>query len=151
MSAVLQLYGKNKPNESLIEILQRRGLASHKKYLRDNSYGVRLNRWGDSRKGVVYLIYFGFENIYKVGFGKDAKQRLADIDSTLSPFEMSIVHTIRTDDVYVIESSLHQYFADKWMRGEWFRFSDEDLSLIKSLKAIYVHDPEATKHITIAA
>jgi hypothetical protein len=141
--AIDWLYGKKNPNETLIEILQRRGSYWHATYVRDSERAVMRNRWRN-RGGFVYLVYFGYEDIYKIGFAQDVEKRVKEFGSVvMSPFEMRIEHVIETDDKYVIESSLHEYFAEKHMRGEWFRLSPEDVAMIKCLQAVHVHDEKA--------
>lgn len=133
-----------KTDESLMEILQRRGKYSHDGLRKEVDsllrYGDRLgHKWYD-RKGFVYVVYFGWENIYKIGLAKNVERRMGLIGTVEAPMPMKLEHVIATDDMFVVESSLHQYFADDRMGGEWFRLSPAELAMIKSIQAINIHD-----------
>lgn len=89
--------------------------------------------------GFVYLMYFGMGNIYKIGVSKNPVNRLGIFKDVLSPFEMRIEHLIESDDVWFVEESLHEFFIQKNLRGEWFTLDHDDIELIKGLKGIYIY------------
>jgi Meiotically up-regulated gene 113 len=47
------------------------------------------------------------------------------------PHEVTLIHSIETDDMVGLEALLHERYADKRMNGEWFALSDEDVNEIK--------------------
>ena len=49
------------------------------------------------------------------------------------PFEIELVHTIKTDDMVEIERFLHEKFADQRTNGEWFCLSDDDIEWLKDI------------------
>jgi len=134
-------------DESLIEILQRRGKDAHARLRRDFDrrlkYGHSMAHQWYGHRGFVYVVYFGFQNIYKIGVAKDVPGRMNSMGAVEAPFTMNVEHTIATDDMFVVESSLHQYFNDDRMGGEWFRLSLNQLALVKSIQEIFIHDKEA--------
>lgn len=80
--------------------------------------------------GFVYLIHNATQDTYKIGKSKDPVKRLSQL-RTSSPDEIAIVCTIETSDMDRLEGELHQEFADKHIRGEWFRLTQPDVEYIK--------------------
>lgn len=80
--------------------------------------------------GFVYLIHNATQSTYKIGKSKDPVKRLSQL-RTSSPDEIAIVCTIETSDMDRLEGELHQHFADKHIRGEWFRLTPSDVEYIK--------------------
>ncbi len=80
--------------------------------------------------GHVYLMKCGPH--CEIGASKDPDLRLAQL-STKPPFDIELLHTIPTDDMYTLESKLHDRFADKRKNGEWFELAPEDVEYIKGL------------------
>ncbi|MBX3379532.1 MAG: hypothetical protein KF805_05530 [Phycisphaeraceae bacterium] len=49
---------------------------------------------------------------------------------TLTPHELVILHRIKTDDSYGIETYWHKRFGEKWMKWEWFNLDEADVKVI---------------------
>lgn len=81
--------------------------------------------------GFVYVIYIdsGLEKIYKIGMAKRFDARF-DQHQCASPFDICVAVCYFTGSMRVEEKTLHAMFADKRMRGEWFKLEDADLDLI---------------------
>ena len=81
--------------------------------------------------GYVYLLSspFGF---YKIGCSTKPKNRLMTFGVQL-PFEVDCLCTIYTGDMYGLEHQLHERFAEKRSKGEWFELSESDVDYIKGL------------------
>jgi Meiotically Up-regulated Gene 113 (MUG113) protein len=47
--------------------------------------------------------------------------------------DIEIVHTIKTDDMFDLETTLHSHFANKRVKGEWFNLAPKDIEFIKGL------------------
>ena len=77
----------------------------------------------------IYLIesYSDFENIYKIGYSKNPKQRIKEL-KTAHPHELTILYEFPTKHGRKVESSLHRLFKHKCYDGEWFRLNEEDIS-----------------------
>ena len=84
-----------------------------------------------SLSGYVYLLQSPSGN-YKIGRTSNPDDRLKTFSVKL-PFEVEYVCVIQTDDMYALESNLHQRFWDKRVNGEWFTLSPEDVAHIKGL------------------
>lgn len=84
-----------------------------------------------SSAGFLYVIYIdsGLERIYKVGMAKRFDARF-DQHQCASPFDICVALCYFVGNMRTEERSLHAAFADKRVRGEWFRLGDEDLRSI---------------------
>lgn len=78
--------------------------------------------------GYVYLAYDHIRTAYKIGFTKN------EVWQTMMAFKRA---NAGVDLAYAFcgtdhdESDLHQKFIDKWVSGEWFFLSAEDVQWIK--------------------
>lgn len=79
-------------------------------------------------EGFVYLIKSGRH--FKIGKANSVESRHRQLKIQL-PQSAVVVHRIRTDDPYGIESYWHRRFADKRLNGEWFTLSVEDVKQFK--------------------
>lgn len=72
-------------------------------------------------EGFVYLcvLKVGREKRYKVGKAVLVGRRTDQLSIQL-PEELELIHTIRTDDAFGIESYWHKRFSSKNTKGEWF-------------------------------
>lgn len=88
-----------------------------------------------TKEGFVYmgLLKIGREKRYKIGKA-DLVGRRTDQISIQLPEDMELIHTIKTDDAYGIESYWHRRFAAKNTKGEWFNLSREDIQAFKKRK-----------------
>lgn len=83
-----------------------------------------------TKSGFVYLIKR--DSDYKIGVSSKPKSRITAIQTgSASPVET--ICLIKTDDMENLELALHNRFAEKRIRGEWFNLSTEDVEYIKSL------------------
>ena len=80
-------------------------------------------------QGYVYIVKMG--EYYKVGKTLDMTCRMGEY--TLLPIEPEIVFCKKVEDYTKSERILHQHFADKRVRGEWFKLTDEDIKKAKQL------------------
>lgn len=85
-------------------------------------------------QGFIYLILVEIERFkfYKIGRTKAPIQRSSYFEVKL-PFDFEIIHIFPADNMYQAERKLHDQFADKRVRGEWFTLTDEDVTFIKSI------------------
>lgn len=82
-------------------------------------------------EGFVYLIKSGRH--FKIGKANSVDARHRQLKIQL-PQAAEVVHRIKTDDPYGIESYWHRRFADKRLNGEWFALSAEDVKAFRRRK-----------------
>lgn len=88
-----------------------------------------------SAYGFVYLAE-GHRSEYKIGRTNLVDRRLGELGA-MAPVEYRLIHEIKTDDPAGIESYWHRRFADKRMRGEWFKLTAADVRAFKRWKRLY--------------
>ena len=88
-----------------------------------------------SAYGFVYLAQ-GHRGEYKIGRTNLVDRRLGELGA-MAPIEYQLVHEIKTDDPAGVESYWHRRFADRRMRGEWFKLTAADVRAFKRWKRLY--------------
>lgn len=76
----------------------------------------------------VYLIKCSI--YYKIGFSKNPNNRLKTV-KTHNPLDVKLFATLKTDRYNEVEKELHNLFANKNSRREWFELHQEDLLTLK--------------------
>jgi hypothetical protein len=110
-------------------------IAEHQQSQRPESTGSPVDPATATKEGYVYmgLLKLGQEKRYKIGKAVLVERRTDQISLQL-PEDLELVHAIRTDDAYGIESYWHRRFAAKNSKGEWFSLSREDVQAFKRRK-----------------
>lgn len=85
----------------------------------------------NNRAGYVYLVKSS-TGYYKIGRTIDPDDRMRTFSVKL-PFEVAYEHLIKTSDMFMLESQLHNKFHKKRINGEWFILDESDVEYIKSL------------------
>lgn len=83
--------------------------------------------------GFVYLAHVETGH-FKIGLSVGPVERIKVFDTKM-PVKVSLIHTIRADDMHAAEKLLHEMFADKRHEGEWFTLDSGDTDYICSLSA----------------
>jgi hypothetical protein len=73
----------------------------------------------------VYLLRAD-NGLIKIGCTSNLQKRIADI-TIYSPCEITLIGFFRCKDFHKKEAKLHQQFAGKRIRGEWFNLDEADL------------------------
>jgi len=76
----------------------------------------------------IYLIKCSI--YYKIGFSKNPNNRLKTV-KTHNPLDVKLFATLKTDNHLKMEKELHNLFANKNSRREWFELHEEDLLQLK--------------------
>lgn len=98
--------------------LSRPTVVSALDYLAKKGHIVR-----SARAGHVYLLRVTGHDLYKVGVTTKTPEERTSQFSVKMPFETSIVGSIKSDDAYGLEKSLHGFYTAngyKRANGEWF-------------------------------
>src|SRR5688572_18714460 len=78
--------------------------------------------------GYVYIIRLGRH--CKIGITKNMRRRMISIQGS-NPEHLEIVHTIPTNNMRRAERQIHEQFASRRIRGEWFDLSDDDIAVAR--------------------
>lgn len=85
--------------------------------------------------GFVYLLK-GRGGEYKLGRAGAVDRRVSQL-ATGSSVDLEVVHEVKTDDPAGVEAYWHKRFADRRLRGEWFKLSASDVRAFKRWRRIY--------------
>lgn len=78
----------------------------------------------------VYVLHCA--DVYKIGRGRNAALRVRQIQ-TNTPFPVEHLFTIATSNAVALERELHQRFAERRVRGEWFALITDDIEYLRRL------------------
>jgi hypothetical protein len=104
-----------------------RGVLEH--WLRENA---RATNQPVKIDGYIYLLRSG--DAYKIGRARSVDDRVKQI-SPVMPYPVEILHTIPSNNVVRAERELHQQFAPKRLKGEWFNLDERDVRLLQMCNA----------------
>jgi hypothetical protein len=80
--------------------------------------------------GVVYFIRVKKSSHFKIGYTtKKAKSRLSALQ-TGCPYDLELFMCVGYDEPKSLEKHLHDCFAEKLMRGEWYNIKEEEVESI---------------------
>jgi hypothetical protein len=114
--------------ESKLEAKQR--LEDERRALKEQQRAQKQSR---SRAGYVYLLSAVHDpTLFKIGRTSNPDDRVKTFNVKL-PFPVEYVCLIQTDDMYALESELHQRYADKRVNGEFFALDEHDVTHIRQL------------------
>ena len=80
-------------------------------------------------QGYIYLIRCG--KLYKIGKADSVDARFSQLASIV-PDDLVMIHRIKTDDSFGVEAYWHKRFADKHVKGEWFKLNQVDVEIFRS-------------------
>jgi hypothetical protein len=96
----------------------------------------------------VYLV--GHPGGYtKIGIARDANNRLRNLQ-TSSPVPLRLLAFFRLPNPKGVEKTLHDYFRDKRVSGEWFNLSGHDIKQICSAFWQLDPEPQPNRPVTLA-
>src|SRR3990172_5671445 len=99
--------------------------------MRTNHRGMQMGLYVD---GYVYLAYSPRLDIYKIGRTINLEKRLHGLKHFSADGNIQYIHAIRSQSTDILESKIHQVFADKEIQvfSEWYRLDQEDIEFFKS-------------------
>jgi hypothetical protein len=92
-----------------------------------------------AKEGYVYFLATKNMFYVKVGRTVNLTSRVKTLAIQL-PFEVDLLHAIRTDDPAWLESLIHSEWRSHRANGEWFCFSADELPLVERWKQINYWD-----------
>lgn len=82
--------------------------------------------------GFVYFVRAGESDRYKIGLtSTSVKQRMRGIE-TNSPLPISLIKSIKVNDVGLCETWMHRRFCHLRVKGEWFEMSENQARAVAS-------------------
>lgn len=88
-----------------------------------------MNKKKKSRATNLYVMIDHHTGHYKIGRSDSPTKREATLLSQKSSIELLFFFPGTTNQ----EKMLHEIFKDKWVRGEWFDLTNNDLMLLKKI------------------
>lgn len=80
----------------------------------------------------LYLMHDTRNGYYKIGMSKEPQYRERTLQSEKPSIELVCTKELpRRDIARTFESALHNVFAEKRIRGEWFELSEYDVAILK--------------------
>lgn len=94
---------------------------------------LRAQRDAHERKSKASYVYLMWsDNLYKIGISIDPERRRKAVEEGLLK-PVLLICQFFTDRAWKIERGLHQRFASKRIKGEWFDLTPEDVEYIRGL------------------
>jgi hypothetical protein len=91
-------------------------------------------KWRFRRAKWLYFIMNESTGYVKIGFTYDLEERLRKIRLG-TPEPLTVIHKVETRFYAELEKMLHERFANKRLRGEWFALNEDDLNYVFSLRS----------------
>lgn len=83
--------------------------------------------------GYIYLICDPNQNTYKIGVTRNLVQDRIKKLQTGNASELHMIHTVKTEYPFRLETMLHNKFKDKKVNGEWYSLSQDDITNFKKI------------------
>lgn len=108
-------YAIRKYNEGAVE----RRMAETRKYVAENQQKK------PTKPGVVYFLSYERHGI-KIGYTRNLQGRLSQL-RIASPFPLTLIGSIETDDPEGLERYAHQFFEAYKINSEWFSIDEIEI------------------------
>ena len=89
--------------------------------------------------GYLYCFIIPELGLIKIGCSKNPNRRFKDLESAC-PFPLKKVFAYYFENVYNIEEAVQDSFKDRHHHKEWYKLSNEELTLFKLDIKIYSHN-----------
>jgi len=99
----------------------------HKRYREP----IAIPKNNRNKAGYVYLLRGG--DYYKIGLSANPNRRIVKEIQPKLPFEVEIIATLQTENMFDLEKMLHTAFSHRRTNGEWFELEPHDVRWIKNL------------------
>lgn len=90
--------------------------------------------------GDLYVVWAVGTSLYKIGVSGNFARRFKDLAAS-SPLPLLTVKYARCDNPHLLESRLHDLFASRLFKNEWFSLEEADLDTIESIVSVYYEAP----------
>jgi Meiotically Up-regulated Gene 113 (MUG113) protein len=86
------------------------------------------------KPGYIYVLKSG--PYYKIGYADDVEQRMKTVGASVKPDGLvepiEFLFSFETSSKMIAERMLHDYFASKRVKGEWFELSDHSVETLRT-------------------
>lgn len=111
-------------------------VASAMRELRSlNVIGSPSSAGKPQRPGFIYLAHAQSTNWYKIGLSRNPQKRIKQINE-ISPVNVTLVCCFAVPRMGDAENALHNRFAHKRVKSEWFELEPADIEYIKSVGGV---------------
>lgn len=125
LNKTLEFYKKHKDQ---IDIKNEQWLIDE--YIKNNELRQAEKKHKEKKQQTnIYVMKDNHTGHYKIGRSKNPVKREATLLSQKSSIELLFFFEGTINQ----EKMLHEIFQDKWVRGEWFELTEEDLQSIKKI------------------
>lgn len=76
--------------------------------------------------GYIYIFREAM-GLYKIGQSIEPAKRYGQIEAVM-PYELEVVIIIKTHDMTALENYFHSLYYPKWVKGEWYRLTAQDVA-----------------------
>ena len=100
-----------------------------------NDYRISNAKKVNSKKfpnGYIYVLNIEGTDFYKFGVSQNPARRISDL-SNATPFNILIIYAEQFNQVYEVETLIHNKIEDFYIKNEWF-----ELSYLDALEAIFI-------------
>ena len=84
-----------------------------------------------SVKGDKIYIVWHEGDFYKIGICKNAKSRMGMLNSN-TPYNAEMIYLRKVESPIDVEYAIKEMFVEKNVKGEWYKFSEDDIEFIQS-------------------
>lgn len=105
--------------------------------LRPNSLACGINKRSSRPStvigyGEIYVLWAVGTTLFKIGVSSDFNRRYRDLTSS-SPLPLQVMKYAHCDNPHLLERHLHNMFADKLFKNEWFSLDQNDWDQIQAV------------------
>jgi hypothetical protein len=129
---IIQVLNRTKEfylkNKEILEFHEKIEKEKSETELSIHAYNLRNKKKKNSPTN-LYVMIDHHTGHYKIGRSDSPTKREATLLSQKSSIELLFFFPGTKNN----EKMLHEIFRDKWIRGEWFELTEEDLQLIKKI------------------
>ena len=75
--------------------------------------------------------------IIKIGRSYNVTERMKQIQ-TSNPYKISLIQAYKCNDCCILEKMVHNYYKEKRLEGEWFKFTEQDINECKELISKFI-------------
>lgn len=92
------------------------------------------------KKGIVYLIKKSKSKLYKIGITRNISNRVSQLQSSSGEKMEVIFYHSDVENYSDVELSIHNFFKNRRVLGEWFQLNNSDIKVFRNWFNIMGYD-----------